>query len=182
MSEDDCQGGCSRRGVMCGLSALSLLSIAGLSELVACDTGIGSSGTLSTGDGGATGGDGGTGDTGDTGDTGSSVCDQSNTVCIDLSDPSNANALGNVGDSGFVSVPGDTVIVVHVADQSYDALSAICTHAGCEVQYRSGRQDLYCACHASSFAMDGTVEGGPANRPLKVYQTEVRGSTLIIYT
>ena len=60
---------------------------------------------------------------------------------------------------------GATDIVVRHSDGSLSAMSAICTHAGCEVAYQGGV--LYCPCHGSQFsAQNGSVLQGPASTPL----------------
>ena len=56
-------------------------------------------------------------------------------------------------------------MIIRQQDGSLTALSAICTHAGCNVSYQSGV--LYCPCHGSVFnAQTGAVEQGPAVTPL----------------
>ena len=35
------------------------------------------------------------------------------------------------------------------------ALSSICPHLGCAVDYRSARSDFFCPCHTSAFRLDG---------------------------
>jgi thiosulfate dehydrogenase [quinone] large subunit len=60
---------------------------------------------------------------------------------------------------------GSPDIVIRQRDGSLTALSAACTHAGCQVDYQSGV--LYCPCHGSVFnAKTGAVEQGPAVTPL----------------
>lgn len=49
----------------------------------------------------------------------------------------------------------------------FSALSAICTHLGCITQWSSDTGSIACPCHGSKFKKDGTVEGGPAPRPLE---------------
>lgn len=179
---------CSRRQVLCGLSSLSLIGLTSVGQLVACTpgnnvgtlTGDGGSSSGGDGDGGSTG-DGGTTDvdTGDTGAPDTSVCDDDNVVCIDLTDPNNSG-LVDVGSYGYITVDRKTLIIVHETADTYVCLSAICTHAGCQVQYRKGHDDIYCACHSSYFSMDGTVTGGPASQPLASYETELQGDTLVI--
>jgi len=56
-------------------------------------------------------------------------------------------------------------VVIRQSDGTLTALSAICTHAGCEVAYQGGV--LYCPCHGSRFnATTGAVIQGPAVSPL----------------
>lgn len=60
---------------------------------------------------------------------------------------------------------GSPDIVVRHRDGSLSAFSAVCTHAGCQVEYQSGV--LLCPCHGSEFdASTGAVLHGPAVTPL----------------
>jgi thiosulfate dehydrogenase [quinone] large subunit len=60
---------------------------------------------------------------------------------------------------------GSADVVIRQPDGTLTALSAICTHAGCEVAYQGGV--LYCPCHGSRFnATTGAVIQGPAVTPL----------------
>jgi thiosulfate dehydrogenase [quinone] large subunit len=60
---------------------------------------------------------------------------------------------------------GSTDIVIRHSGGGLSALSAICTHAGCEVGYEGGV--LACPCHGSLFnATTGAVMQGPAITPL----------------
>jgi thiosulfate dehydrogenase (quinone) large subunit len=74
--------------------------------------------------------------------------------------------------------PGDGSpdIVVRHTDGSLAAFSAVCTHAGCQVDLRSGV--IYCPCHGSEFdAGTGAVLRGPAVTPLAPKRViERRGS------
>jgi Rieske Fe-S protein len=44
------------------------------------------------------------------------------------------------------------------------ALSTVCPHAGCAVDWAPDAQQFKCPCHASVFAPDGTRVSGPAPR------------------
>ena len=46
------------------------------------------------------------------------------------------------------------------------SLSAKCTHLGCVVHWNASERSWDCPCHASRFAIDGTVLHGPAATPL----------------
>jgi thiosulfate dehydrogenase [quinone] large subunit len=60
-------------------------------------------------------------------------------------------------------------IVVRAASGTISALSAVCTHAGCQCVYQpsSSGPELFCPCHGSRFdAISGDVIQGPAVLPL----------------
>jgi thiosulfate dehydrogenase [quinone] large subunit len=62
---------------------------------------------------------------------------------------------------------GNADIVVRHADGTLTALSAICTHAGCTVDYQGG--EIVCPCHGATYdAQTGAVTGGPAPYPLGI--------------
>jgi cytochrome b6-f complex iron-sulfur subunit len=51
---------------------------------------------------------------------------------------------------------------------AFHVISAICTHLGCNVQWKGTEFD--CPCHGSRFNPDGTVIGGPAPAPLSWFE------------
>lgn len=77
------------------------------------------------------------------------------------------NPLKTVG--GFAY--SGNILVAHVKDGSYVALSKVCTHQGTTVEYRSGSDDVYCPAHGSVFRTTGTVANGPATQALTSYKT-----------
>ena len=63
------------------------------------------------------------------------------------------------------------------------AYSAICTHAGCEVdESMGGNQTIYCSCHQSTFDPrdSGAVIGGPAPRRLPALPLRVVTGRLVV--
>jgi len=99
--------------------------------------------------------------------------------CIDLHDAAN-QPLTRVGGAMLVDMAGDTIMVVRVSDTEAVAVSAICTHAGCSMDYSASQQLLDCACHGSQFATDGSVLRGPATRPLRVYTATLASDAITV--
>lgn len=96
---------------------------------------------------------------------------------LNLSESANA-ALQNNG--GFLIRNG--VIVARTTAGAYIAVAAACTHQGTLVQYQGGNRRFFCPNHGSNFAEDGSVINGPANRPLKQYQTQLTGTVLRVFS
>jgi thiosulfate dehydrogenase (quinone) large subunit len=63
---------------------------------------------------------------------------------------------------------GDPGVIVQLANGSFVAFDAICTHAGCTVQWDRVDKVLLCPCHGAAFdPMHGAaVLQGPTNEPL----------------
>jgi thiosulfate dehydrogenase [quinone] large subunit len=63
------------------------------------------------------------------------------------------------------SAPG---ILVHLAPGLFVAFNAVCTHAGCPVDYDPALRDLVCPCHGAAFdpSQGAAVINGPAQFPL----------------
>jgi cytochrome b6-f complex iron-sulfur subunit len=55
-----------------------------------------------------------------------------------------------------------------------------CTHLGCTFPWNPNDNQFQCPCHGSQYAPDGTVERGPANRPLKLVNVRLEGEAIWI--
>jgi cytochrome b6-f complex iron-sulfur subunit len=75
----------------------------------------------------------------------------------------------------------NNLIIAHLPSDEYVALSSVCTHAGCTVQF-NGSSDFPCPCHGSIFATDGSVVKGPASKSLKKYNTSLNGNSLRVFS
>ncbi len=72
---------------------------------------------------------------------------------------------------GLTGSDGMPVILTFIAPSTYHALSALCTHSGCQVQAQVANGELPCYCHGSMFGLDGSVQRGPAVKGLTIYDS-----------
>jgi thiosulfate dehydrogenase [quinone] large subunit len=61
------------------------------------------------------------------------------------------------------------------------AYSAICTHEGCSVAYKSSTKKLICPCHAAQFDpfANAKVVSGPAERALDKVNVKISGTWIV---
>ena len=71
-----------------------------------------------------------------------------------------------------IGVDGDKVGAYRDAEGALHAVSAICTHRGCVVEWNAVDKSWDCPCHGSRFDYDGHVLQGPAQRELEVKEIE----------
>ena len=98
-------------------------------------------------------------------------------------------------DSGAVTIPekdvpadgakffqyhGKAGVVVRKKDGTLTALSAVCTHLGCIVQWEAKKGEFICPCHGGQFSPDGKVLGGPPPRPLEQLKVTVANGVITI--
>lgn len=72
------------------------------------------------------------------------------------------------------------VIVVRKPDGSFSAMSAVCTHLNCTVQYVPDKQIIWCACHNGTYDLDGRNISGPPPRPLPPMKVTVKDDRVIV--
>lgn len=70
------------------------------------------------------------------------------------------------GQARFFQYAGSAAVVVRKKGGELVALSAVCTHLGCIVQWEKEKQDFLCPCHGGYFSSEGTVLSGPPPKPL----------------
>jgi Rieske Fe-S protein len=71
-------------------------------------------------------------------------------------------------------------LLILTADGEYHALSAVCTHLGCTVQYRPDLHEIWCACHNGMYDLKGRNVSGPPPRPLDQFQVHLRGDEIVV--
>ena len=74
---------------------------------------------------------------------------------------------------------GQKIVITQPKAGSFDAFTAVCTHAGCIVGTVAGGT-INCLCHGSKFSIaDGSVVNGPATAPLAPVSIKVQGTSII---
>ena len=85
-----------------------------------------------------------------------------------------------VGTSRVILVNEKPVIVINQQGKGFVALSKVCTHLGCLVEFDVARNLLICPCHAGTYDLEGNVLSGPPPRPLSKIPLKVEGEQLVI--
>ncbi len=67
----------------------------------------------------------------------------------------------------------ETVFLMWDGGDTVRAMSATCTHLGCQVQWDGEGQTFKCPCHGGVFAPDGRVVAGPPPRPLNRIEARI---------
>jgi glycine/D-amino acid oxidase-like deaminating enzyme/nitrite reductase/ring-hydroxylating ferredoxin subunit len=70
------------------------------------------------------------------------------------------------GEGRIVRHQGQRIAVARDERGKLHAVSAVCTHLGCQVAFNTAESSWDCPCHGSRFDVDGAVLNGPATRPL----------------
>ncbi len=75
----------------------------------------------------------------------------------------------------------EAILAEHNSDDTFRAISGVCTHQGCFVTDYDGTNNVFvCPCHGSRFDLTGNVVQGPAPSKLIAYNTRVENNSLII--
>ena len=72
------------------------------------------------------------------------------------------------------------VMLVRTSSGQYRAYSAVCTHLGCTITYKPGKENFYCNCHGGTYNLDGKVIAGPPPKPLHPYKVSLRDDQIVL--
>lgn len=75
-----------------------------------------------------------------------------------------------IGAGRIVKENGERLAVYRDDQGKLHAVSAICTHLGCQVAFNAVERSWDCPCHGSRFDIDGRVLDGPATKPLAKHE------------
>ncbi|MDZ7362368.1 MAG: ubiquinol-cytochrome c reductase iron-sulfur subunit [candidate division KSB1 bacterium] len=102
------------------------------------------------------------------------VANNTITLTIDANSP-----LAAVGSAALVQASGNSLLVARTAQDSFTAVTAICTHQACVITGYNN-QIYTCPCHGSQFNTSGRVVRGPATSALRTFQTQFTNNQLSI--
>jgi Rieske Fe-S protein len=71
-------------------------------------------------------------------------------------------------------------ILILTSDGKYHALSAVCTHLGCTVQYLPDVHEVWCPCHNGKYSVDGANISGPPPRPLDAFDVILKDNNIYV--
>ncbi|MFP2909839.1 FAD-dependent oxidoreductase, partial [Pyxidicoccus sp. 3LFB2] len=82
--------------------------------------------------------------------------------------PADAQALSAVrpGEGAIVELDGKKAAVYRAESGEVHALSPVCTHLGCHVNWNKAEKSWDCPCHGARYSPSGEVLNGPASRAL----------------
>ncbi len=84
---------------------------------------------------------------------------------------------GNAKEILFHNTP---CFVINRPNKGFIALSRVCTHLGCLVEYQKDKARLLCPCHAGVYDLAGNVLSGPPPKPLPQFPLRLEGESIII--
>ncbi len=84
------------------------------------------------------------------------------------------------GSAKDIVINGVPSIIINIPDQGFVALSKVCTHLGCLVEYDKIKKRLLCPCHAGVYTLEGKVVSGPPPKPLQKFPLKVEGEDIVI--
>jgi cytochrome b6-f complex iron-sulfur subunit len=85
-----------------------------------------------------------------------------------------------VGSAKNIVFNNAPAIILNNKDKGYIALSKVCTHLGCIVEYSPEKNSLVCPCHAGIYDLDGNVRSGPPPKSLTRIPVKVEGENIVI--
>jgi len=84
------------------------------------------------------------------------------------------------GYSRVIRLESDTILLGRSADGKFFAVSAICPHKGCLIEWNKGEGRFLCPCHAALFDIQGNVLSGPAQQGIRAYEINPIGDSVYL--
>ena len=93
--------------------------------------------------------------------------------------------VSDLDEKGFVAgkeigAAGVAVIRDPADAEGVVAVTSMCPHQGCHVEWDKEASVFACPCHGSKFASDGALEDGPAEKPLDAIEAKIDGDIVLV--
>ena len=98
-------------------------------------------------------------------------------LTLDLTDPEFANLAQ---DGGFVVV--EEVVIARTSTGDYVAATQICSHQGFKQVSFNGDDEFQCSVHGARFDLQGDGLNANGSGGLTIYNTELTGDTLRVFS
>ncbi len=85
-----------------------------------------------------------------------------------------------IGEARLVRHGVSPFFVIRTGAEHVIALSAVCTHVRCILDYDHERRGLVCPCHDGRFDLNGNVVSGPPPRALPTYEVSTRAGEVFV--
>ena len=87
-----------------------------------------------------------------------------------------------VGQTHQFALSNGSPAVLFRTNNGIFAYSAVCTHQGCTVSYKSSNKTLHCPCHGAEFdpLANGNAVQGPARDPLSAVKVKIEGNWVVL--
>ena len=80
----------------------------------------------------------------------------------------------------FTSSAGTSAILFRSSEDKVYALSRICSHEGCRVDFDMNQNRLICPCHGANYqASDGSVISGPTTKSLAKIKVAIQDKNIV---
>jgi len=72
-------------------------------------------------------------------------------------------------------------MLIHHDDDTWTALTAVCTHLGCTAGYEPSKKQIFCPCHGGTYdAHTGANVAGPPPKPLDKYKVAMTSGKVVV--
>lgn len=85
-----------------------------------------------------------------------------------------------IGEARMVRHGISPFFVIRLDEARVVALSAVCTHVRCILDFDREKKTIVCPCHDGHFDLSGNVLSGPPQRPLPTYSVSVRAGEIFV--
>ena len=93
--------------------------------------------------------------------------------------------VADLDENGFVAgkeigASGVAVILDPADAEAVVAVTSMCPHQGCHVEWDKELGLFDCPCHGSQFGSDGALKDGPAEKPLNPVEAKIDGDIVLV--